>query len=246
MDIKAQRLDILQQVENGEMTLEEASRWLAALDKIKSNGKVTEMDAVVVETAVSFVPENIPTEATELPWMIEEPPSVVLEPQVVETSHRANDDQVPSVWQGGWLLVFVPGLLLAVASVNWMYSGFRTAGLSWGFWLSFFPFTLAVILMWLGSEIRLTRWLHLLIRQKQGSYPSVISLHFPLPLGLLSWVLRRFRHFASPVQGKDVGDFLNEIDQTVTTDGLMHIEVNDPDGGHVEIWIDGPKKISLI
>jgi hypothetical protein len=28
----------------------------------------------------------------------------------------------------------------------------------------------------------------------------------------------------------------------VTNDGLMHIEVNDPDGDRVEIWIDGPKR----
>ncbi|MDK0569324.1 hypothetical protein P6O78_15475, partial [Clostridium perfringens] len=89
--------------------------------------------------------------------------------------------------------------------------------------------------MWLGWEIRLARWLHLLIRQKPGSHPRMISLHFPLPLGLLSWGLRRFGHFNSPVQGKDVGELLNEIDQTVTTDGLMHIEVNDPNGGRVEI-----------
>jgi hypothetical protein len=246
MDIKAQRLEILQQVENGEMTLDEASRWLAALDKIKSNGKVAELDAVTAEKGDAISIENSRdsgvADVIDPPVTVREPGSGVIEPEVVENNQVGSDEANPPVWQGWWLLVFVPGLLLAVASVNWMYSGFLAAGLSWGFWLSFFPFALAVVLMWLGWEIRLARWLHLYIRQKRGSHPREIALSFPLPLGLLNWGIRRFGHFSSPIQGKNVADVLNEVDQAVTTDGLMHILVDDPDGDRVEIWIDGPKK----
>ena len=106
-----------------------------------------------------------------------------------------------------WLLVFIPGLLLVLASANWMTLGFQAAGLSWGFWLSFIPFGLGVLMMWLGWEIHLARWLHLHVHQRNGARPSEINFSFPLPTGLISWGIRRFGHFASPGDGEGHGRF---------------------------------------
>lgn len=251
MDIKAQRLEILQQVENGEITLEEASRWLAALDRIKSkNGSqplieteipeglpvssagekavVLEKSAPVTELADSAVIASQPTEPSRA-----EAVQSRVEAEVV-TPHQP-------FWRGWWLIIFMPGLLLLVAAVNWMVEGYRAAGLSWGFWLSFIPFIIGVLMMWLGWEVRIARWFHLHVNQKNKPGPHEITISFPLPIGLVSWGIRRFGHFAGPIRGKDMQGVLNELDQAVASDGPMHIFVDDEDGDQVEIWIDGPR-----
>jgi hypothetical protein len=147
----------------------------------------------------------------------------------------------PPIWRGWWLLVFVPGLLLVLAAVNWMYAGFLAAGLGWGFWLSFFPFALGVVMLWLGWEIHLARWVYLRVRPRPGARPRELILSFPLPVGLFSWVIRRFDRFSASGRGMQVGEVLRELNQPMTQDGAIHIFVGDPGGAQVEIWIDGPR-----
>ena len=96
-------------------------------------------------------------------------------------------------------------------------------------------------MMWLGWEVRIARWFHLHVKQKNKPGPHEITISFPLPIGLVSWGIRRFGHFASPMRGKDMDGILEELDQAVASDGPMHIFVDDEDGDQVEIWIDGPR-----
>ncbi len=251
MDIKAQRLEILQQVENGEITLEEASRWLAALDRIKSkNGSQP-----LIETGNTPEPQEISTGENEAVLERSTPVSKLVESTVIasqppepvqaEVAQSRVESEVveprPPFWRGWWLIIFMPGLLLLVAAVNWMVEGYRAAGLSWGFWLSFIPFIIGVLMMWLGWEVRIARWFHLHVNQKNKPGPREITISFPLPVGLVSWGIRRFGHFAGPIRGKDMQGVLDELDQAVASDGPMHIFVDDEDGDQVEIWIDGPR-----
>jgi hypothetical protein len=147
-----------------------------------------------------------------------------------------------ALWRGWWLLAFISGLLLVIAAVDSMSRGFLAAGLSWGFWLSFIPFGLGVVLMWLGWEIRAARWIYVHIQQKPGARPHEIRLSFPLPTGLLTWGLQRFGRFDARFHGQDVATLLEEIDQSVATDGPIHIFVDEGDGERVEVWIGGPEK----
>ena len=251
MDIKAQRLEILQQVENGEITLEEASRWLAALDRVSSkNGSQPQIEAEIlvdpIETAADIHLSDIETadsNQSHVESLVEE--VQVIEPDLVEkTQAQPIDDreemQAP-FWRGWWMIIFIPGLLLLAAAVNWMIQGYQAAGLSWGFWLSLIPFTIGVLMIWLGWEVRIARWFHLHVTQKNKPGPHEITISFPLPVGLVSWAVRRFGHFASPLRGRDVEGILGELDQAVASDGPMHIFVDDEDGDQVEIWIDGPR-----
>ena len=139
------------------------------------------------------------------------------------------------------MIIFFPGLLLLVAAVNWMVQGYQAARLGWGFWLFFIPFTIGVLMMWLGWEVRIARWFHLHITQKNKPGPHEINISFPLPVGLVSWAIRRFGHFASPMRGKDMEGILEELDQAVAHDGPMHIFVDGENGDQVEISIDGPR-----
>jgi len=249
MDIKTQRLEILQQVEKGEIALEEASRWLAALDRVKSkNGAHPQADGdhpvyppQIIAGAADSGAESTPSGVYITPPPIEEirliEPERVAPAQVVENKEEIH----PPFWRGWWLIVFIPGLLLLAAAVNWMVQGYLAAGLGWGFWLSFIPFTIGVVMVWLGWEVRIARWFHLHVTQNNKPGPHEITISFPLPLGLVSWGIRRFGRFAGPMRGKDMDGILDELDQAVAKDGPMHIFVDDEDGDQVEIWIDGPR-----
>jgi hypothetical protein len=249
MDIKAQRLEILQQVENGEITLEEASRWLAALDRVKSKNdsqtpEIAESQVETQESSTGEYPAAV-AETTRAALAAEPQVDAVqpIEPDPVEQAQPLEnlEESNPPFWRGWWLIIFFPGLLLLVAAVTWMIQGYLAAGLGWGFWLSFFPFSIGVLMIWLGWEVRMARWFHLHVTQKNKPGPHEITISFPLPVGLVSWGIRRFGQFAGPIQGRDMEGVLDELDQAVATDGPTHIFVDDQDGDQVEIWIDGPR-----
>jgi hypothetical protein len=88
----------------------------------------------------------------------------------------------------------------------------------------------------------MARWIYIHIQQKPGAHPHEIRLSFPLPTGLLNWGLRRFARFDTRFHGQDVATLIEEMDQSVATDGPIHIFIDEDDGERVEIWIDGPGK----
>ncbi len=214
MSFHDQRLNVLQRMENGELSMDEAARLLSKLDAGQS---IEETAEPVAEPATLPHPELV------VP-VVEQPAS---QP---EKTHQRSEL---------WLVAFVPGLLLTLSSVSWMLQGYAAAGLSWGFWLSFFPLALGVVMMWFGWEVRRARWLHLRVNQGAGNFPRVIAFSLPIPTGLMRWGMQRFGRFQSVQQVQSVATFMEDLDAAVAKDGPMHILVDDDkDGKHVELWID--------
>jgi len=243
MDLRQRRIDILRRVETGELSLVDGNRLLLELDQRQAEALP---GTPVHEQAVSAAPDlqaDPQPEAVPAPQAAARPAEP--QPEVIEAPQPAETEQLTghkSGWRSLWLLPFLLGLFLTLISVNWMYLGLATAGLSWGFWLSFFPFALGVLLMWVGWEVNSARWLHVRVRQRPGAHPSELDFSVPLPGGLTRWAIQRFGRFGPRVNGQDVNEFLDEIDQAVATDGAMHVFVDDPDGEQVEIWIEGKSK----
>ncbi len=253
MGLRDRRLEIFKQVQDGRITLDEASRLLAELEQDHGNQPDDPAPTLPPLSAAGILPpgpaggERVPIE-TGGPALASnagfnsdptgEQPEPPIEPVEV-ISPRMHSP----VWGGWWLLVFIPGLLLIIAAANWMYEGFMAARLGWGFWLSFIPFILGVGLVWLGWEIRLARWLSIYIRQRPGARPQEIMLSIPLPTGVLKWAMRQVSRHVPQLRGTGVGDFMNEIDQAVAGDSPLQISVGDRNGGQVEIWMDGPNRV---
>jgi hypothetical protein len=242
MEKHSQRLEIFRLVQDGRISLEEAAQQLAVLDK--PDGGEDEVDEPVKAAPAFSVPQEVAVNTSIVETHRPEPEidAQVFQPEgaPLPFAERPLSDFQASGRNEWWLLAFLPGLVLTLAAASWLYQGAQ-AGLSWGFWLSFIPFLLGVALMWLGWEIRLARWLHIRIRQRQGAGPGETYLNFPLPTGLVGWGLRHFGHFDSSVQGKDIAELLREFDQAEGAEPLR-ISVNDPDGDQVEIWVEGPAR----
>lgn len=212
MSLHDDRLSILQQLERGELSKEDAARLLSRLDA----GEVAVPQA-------SLVPAPIEPPVGE-PEAVDEPSTPP------EKSHLRSEL---------WLIPFVLGLLLTLSAAVWMAQAWMAAAYSWGFWLSFIPLGLGVGLMWLGWETRRARWLHLRVKQGPGKRPRLIAISLPLPAGLLRWGMARSGRLSDNEKVQNVAQFLDEMNDAVAKDGPMHIFVDDDkDGEKVEIWIE--------
>lgn len=214
MSLHEDRLAILQQLERGELSKEEASRLLTLLDSGEASPLTTTPSSPVGTEAGE--PEHESEEVNEQ----SAPP---------QRSHLRSEL---------WLIPFVLGLLLTLSAAIWMAQGWAAAAFGWGFWLSFIPLGLGVALMWLGWETRQARWLHLRVRQAPGKRPRLIAFSLPLPAGLLRWGMARSRGLAGNEKMQNVAQFVEEMNDAVAKDGPMHIFVDEKNGDKVEIWID--------
>ena len=265
MDLRERRMSILHRVESGELSLEDGNQLLTELEE-RALDEVSEPvppAGALWEEAAAPLKVNPAPLGNRVSLTKQEPALTVTtgampdvdpapvgdasgpKPEVFERIQPVESEQEArrlAGWRGLWALPFLLGLFLTLVSINWMYLGLASAGLGWGFWLSFFPLALGIGLMWAGWEMRKARWLHLRIRQRLGQRPAVVAFSLPLPIGLTRWAVQRFSKFTPQFNGQEVGDFLNEFDQAITTDGPMHVYVDDEDGAQVEIWIEGPTK----
>jgi hypothetical protein len=261
-DLRERRINILNLVASGELTLEQGNRLLAQLEDGAASrapvltptawpaatlatasedpdppaAPVLQQDDVQLTTPAAGMVDNDPPPASD-PSPAAAPSSPSVQPDEVVQETRSSGGS-----RGMWLLPFLVGLFLTLVSANWMYLGYAAAGLGWGFWLSFLPLALGIILMWAGWEMRQARWLHLRIRQSPGHTPATVAISIPLPIGLTRWAVQHFGKFSPTVNGQNAGDILDELDEALAADGPMHIYVDGDRGEQVELWIDGPRQ----
>jgi len=141
-------------------------------------------------------------------------------------------------WEGWWLLPFGLGVVLIALGAWWMYNGYAAAGLSWGFWLSWLPFGLGVLLAAFAWQSRLAPWLHVRVHQRPDEKPEWIVISMPLPLGLAAWGLRTFGGFLpKEVRDQPLDELLLSLSQTIHQGDPLHVQVDDEDGSQVEVYI---------
>jgi hypothetical protein len=229
MTLYDRRLEILRKVERGELSTEDGSRLLGELE-------------------MGLLPEAEPLPAVPVPT----PPAALPEPgvEVIPSSAPATSDQSPQLsdleasrfnfWQRWWLLPFAIGVILLLLGAYWMYLGYLSAGLGWGFWLSWVPFGLGVIITAVAARSRTARWLHVRIHESGSKHdrPRNINISFPLPISFGAWVLRTFgRWMPNDFQQQHLDEVLATLDTALTRDAPMHVMVNEDDGDQVEVFI---------
>jgi len=202
------RREILRQVAEGHISAQEGA---ARLDHLESN----------TGGGVSAPPQ--PPDA----------PMVVAQPDLPTVPPRGS-----GCARAIWSLVPWVGVALTVASSYWMYSAWQLKGFGWGFWLSWFPLLLAVGLIVLGIQLQTSPWLHLRVKQKPGSNPERIELHFPLPMDLAIGILSFAEPFLpSKVREKHFREMLTDLRSAFHPGEPMQVMVDDEDGEQVEIFI---------
>ncbi len=223
------RLEILKMVEAGQMSVEEGFRLLTELEQAQER---VEIDAESEET-VWPSPEPAPVSDMKLD-------EVVVADEPAGSRSEAPQDSPFDVkrmnrWKVWTWAGFGAAVLLTCLSALWMVQGWLERPFGWGFWLSWIPFLLGILGMLMTFN---ARWLHVRIRQKKGEKPQNINISLPLPLGFAAFILNTFDGvLPEEVRKANAGQILQEMDRSIRLDEPVHIEVNEKDGEHIEVYI---------
>jgi hypothetical protein len=222
------RLEILHRVESGEMSIEYGAQMLESLERDESFdiSKPLAIEGASQSAMAVASPEPVP------------PVEVIVPP------FAGMDDELPveydariAYWKRWWLLPFGIGILIMVLGAYWMYLGYMAAGLSWGFWLSWIPFGLGVLITAASARSRTARWLHVRVHQRPGQKPENINISMPLPLHFTAWFLHTFgRWMPAETRDNHLDEALEMLDAAISSDAPLHIQVDENDE-QVEVYI---------
>ena len=204
-----ERKKILQMVEMGKISAQEAASLMRALDAEADSVQV-EMDVFQKEAASGF-------EGSEAP-------------EFEEVKSRARRFAMIPLWIG----VFV-----AVMSAWGIYSIQQNAGVNFWLFCLMVPLLLGVLLIALGGGGQGSKWLYVNVdRRNAHEWPQNITLGFPLPLGLTAWFLRNFGHNIRGMGKTNVDEIIQVLDATGKSGAPFIVNVNDDeDGEHVQVYI---------
>ena len=128
------------------------------------------------------------------------------------------------------------GVVFTVLASYWLFVLVQNS--NYGFWFAcaWFPFLLGILLVVLSAGGMNARWLYVNVEQEPGEWPQHITLGFPVPLGLLGWLLRNFGHYARDMDRQRVDDILTLL-KTADAHGPLIVNVDEDDGERVQVYI---------
>jgi len=204
-----ERKKILQMVQDGKISAEQAASLMRALD---ADADSAEADIEVVE--VGSGPSYERTDA----------------PEFEEVKSRARRFAMIPLWIG---------VFIAVLSAWGIYSIQQSAGVNFWFFCLLIPLLLGVLLITLGAGGEGSKWLYVNVdRRNAQDWPRNITLGFPLPLGLTAWFLRNFGQYIHGMEKTNVDEIIQILDATGKSGTPLIINANDnEDGEHVQVYI---------
>ena len=205
-----ERKKILQMVEEGKISADDAASLMAALVDDDEDSVEAEVD--VIESGSGFDYER--PEA----------------PEFDEIKQRARRFALIPLWIG----VFV-----TVLSAWAIYSIQQSAGTNFWFYCMIFPLMFGVLLLALGGGGRASRWIYVDVDRrdaKPGDGPRHITLGFPIPLGLVAWFFDNFGHNLKGMDRNKVEGIIQMMQATKDSDEPLMVNVDDDDA-HVQVYI---------
>lgn len=206
-----ERRKILQLVEEGKVSAEEAARLMSALADDDADESV-EAEVEVIESRSGFGYER--TDA----------------PEFERIKERARHFSLIPLWIG----VFV-----TVLSAWAIYSIQQSAGTNFWFYCMIFPLMFGILLLALGGGGRTSRWIYVDVNRKDakpGDGPKHITLGFPIPFGLTMWVMEHFGHNINGMSRAQADGIVEMMKATKDSNEPLMVNVDDDDA-HVQVYI---------
>ncbi len=135
-----------------------------------------------------------------------------------------------------WLLPFGVGLLMTTLGTIWMYSSYMSNAFGFGFWLSWIPFLVGVVIMAVSFRTSRSVWLHVRVQQRPGESPQRIAFSLPIPVALTRWIFTSFGDRIPGIKDQPVEN-VTEILENLSPEEPFYVHVNEDDGEEVEIFI---------
>jgi hypothetical protein len=258
MEDEAERLKILEMIEQGQISAEDGIRLLRALA-----GELEEDTLPEAHTPPSL--SEPPGEVTAAPPTATRAPQAEFEvneadgpadqpadayrhqaespgaqpfqaePEVIPPNEKF--DPTKMKWRSFWWIPMLVGVGITLFAALLMFLAWNSGGFGFWFACTWFPFTLGVVVMALAWASRSARWLHVRVHQKPGETPQRIAISLPIPLRLTAWALRTFGKKIPHLGNTGVDELIMALDAT-SPDTPFYVEVNEgANGERVEVYI---------
>lgn len=131
------------------------------------------------------------------------------------------------------------GIIFTVFSAWGMYSILQNSGYNFWFFCLGVPFFLGVLLIALTAGGMNSRWIYVNVDRTQAQdWPKNITIAFPLPLGLVSWLLKTFGSHIEGLKKTTVDEVVMAIAMTKTMKEPLIVNVDEgKDGERVQVFI---------
>jgi hypothetical protein len=157
----------------------------------------------------------------------------------LEPMEPSEKPKTPGCWKAAWSMILAGGAVLAGFAAWWVYQGYQKSGFGWGFWLSWIPFAIGILIMIAGWILMESPWLNVRVHSKDEGKKVHIVFSMPIPIKFASWVMRKFGHLMpEEVRDKGLGDIFDAWETSVKNGESFLVHVDDEkDGYHVEVSI---------
>ncbi len=216
------------------MSSEERKKILQLVE----DGKISAEDAASLMRALDDDPEDVGAQVE----VIHPVAGAGFESDASSGSRRSEApefDQIKARARRFSLIPLWTGVVFTVFSAWAIYAIQQSVGANFWFYCMILPLMLGVLLIALGSGGRSSRWIYINVDRrnaKPGDGPRHITLGFPAPLGLLGWF---FSTFGQSIEGmgRSKGQAIAEMMEAArTSDEPLMINVDDDDA-HVQFYI---------
>ena len=264
MSSEKERLQILEMVENGQISAEDGVRLLKALGGAgdpggtsASPGPPDEPSTPVrgqAESSDVEAPTSAPVESAPetLSPMSEEAAYAQVVTDEDDSAHFGEDQDSATMeeilpsglppearrWRSWWMIPLWIGVAITLSGGFLMYSAFENSGAGLGFFCAGVPFLIGLALMALAWQSRIAPWLHLRVQQKPGEWPQRIAFSFPIPIRPTVWLLRTFGGNVRELDDVALDEMLLAVGHTTSAENPIYIQADEGDEGEkVEIYI---------
>ena len=206
-----ERKKILQMVEEGKISAEDAAKLMRALDE-DADGEMDEAEVEVIESRADPGYERAAA------------------PEFDAIKARARRFSLIPLWIGVFVTVFSAWII---------YSIQQNAGVNFWFYCMTLPLMLGVLLIALGAGGRSSRWIYVDVDRRDwepGDGPKHITLGFPIPFGLVAWFFDTFGHNINGMSKGKVEGIVQMMHATKDSNEPLMINVDDDDA-HVQVYI---------
>ena len=130
------------------------------------------------------------------------------------------------------------GVGFTVLGAYWMYVLVQNANYGFWFFCAWLPLLLGLLVVALSAGGMNSRWLYVNVDQRKGEWPQHFTMGFPLPLGVINWILRNFGHYMRGMDRTNVDEIINVLSMTKHLDEPLIVNVHEGDEGErVQVYI---------
>ena len=221
-----ERKKILEMVEQGKISAEEAATLMRALDEpvdpeeADADQEVAAAEVEIIDTGSSSAYESESSTGSER----------IDAPEFDQVKARARRFALIPLWIG---------VLVTVFSAWIIYSIQQNAGINFWFYCMTIPLLVGVLLIALGAGGRTSRWVYVDVDRRNaepGDGPRHITLGFPIPFGFTMWFMRNFGNNISGLNRKQRDGIIEMMQATKDSHEPLMVNVDD-DNAHVQVYI---------